>query len=135
MTVKQQARKKDQEKISELHNKYYGKKKAREAKKTEKANQQRIKATQVAPGEAKKAGVGIDDQPTRAQLMANAQKQGIKYFRILKRDELIVVLAIDQQTTLVNKQTNDARIRTIQDKAKARWKAGWGAKKKKEADK
>lgn len=65
-----------------------------------------------------------EKEPTRSELMAIARKQGIKYFRILTKDELIEALA--------NKQDNKPNSLLI-DQAKKRWKDGWGSKKAQEA--
>ena len=54
---------------------------------------------------------------TRAELMKEAQNKGIKYFRILNREELQAVL--DPNTP------QDIKQLTIES-AKLRWKAGWG---------
>lgn len=57
---------------------------------------------------------------TRASLMAEAHAKGVKYFRILNRDELQKVL---------DPNTDAAIAQETIDKAKIRWKAGWGTKK------
>ena len=129
MTTKQIERKKTREHISELHKKYYGKNKVKQEKETAKADKQRIGAHQgkekkkkpdVASGQKKTSGVEVkDSRPTRAQLMAIAQKQDIKYFRILTKDELITVLALSDE------QGKEKEIAKIQEAAKKRWKAGW----------
>lgn len=76
--------------------------------------------------EATATRVGIVDQAnkapkpdSRAALMAEAQKRGIKYFRILNKEELIEVL----RPGIV-----DAGINIITTAAKIRWQVGWGRK-------
>lgn len=62
------------------------------------------------------------EKKTRADLMAEAQKAGVKNFRVLNRAELEEVLKhIANPKTVVE----------IVDKAVARWKAGWGKGKEK----
>lgn len=53
---------------------------------------------------------------SRSDLMAKAKERGIKYFRIMTKGELFQVL--DHPGDIVS----------ITEKAKARWKTGWGAK-------
>ena len=62
---------------------------------------------------------------SRADLMAKAQAKGIKYFRILSKEELVKVL--DPMTTGHNQ---DEIIRV----AKERWQSGFGSKKKEPAN-
>lgn len=132
MTAKQTKRKKDQDKVHELHEKYYGKKKARQEK--EELVTAEKKAADVAPGQTIKTGVDISGHPnkdngkhTRAELMAQAQAKGIKYFRILHRDELEEVLRLHTE----NQPNSVAMITDIQVRAKKRWKAGWSSLKNK----
>ncbi|GAH17038.1 unnamed protein product [marine sediment metagenome] len=76
-----------------------------------------------------KAGSQADEQaqkdicgtPTRADLMYAARKDGLKYYRILSKEELI--------EALYNNQNNLPGNDEIINKAKARWKGGWGSKK------
>ena len=55
-------------------------------------------------------------------MMAEAQARGIKYFRILNKEELIRILGLtlDEDRNVADE---------IIDGAKKRWKAGWGTKK------
>jgi thiamine pyrophosphate-dependent acetolactate synthase large subunit-like protein len=55
---------------------------------------------------------------SRSDLMAQAKAQGIKYFRILTKNELETVLkaSADNNNDLIESTTNTA---------KERWKAGW----------
>ena len=75
-----------------------------------------------ASGDTIKPEVGIVDQAktpkegTRAQLMAEAQKKGIKYFRILSKDELDFVL---------HRAATEADITKTTEEARKRWQAGW----------
>lgn len=98
----------------------------------EKATKPEKKAADVAPGAKKTTGVGISSHPnkdngkhTRAELMAQAQAKGIKYFRILHHKELDEVLRLQKMNTDIS----NASISAIQDKAKKRWKAGWTSNK------
>ena len=59
---------------------------------------------------------------SRADLMAQAKNMGIKYFRILTRDELEIVLTLHVQG---GKAPDGRTFMEIIDQAKARWKAGW----------
>lgn len=59
--------------------------------------------------------------PKRNDLMIQAQKAGIKNFRILNREELMKVLDPDTSKNVIQK--------TIEG-AKTRWKAGFGKRKK-----
>ena len=56
--------------------------------------------------------------------MREAQSKGIKYFRILHREELEEVLGYYQ----MGGSENAAAILRVQEKAQKRWKAGWGTK-------
>ena len=78
----------------------------------------------VAPGKPVTTGVNMVDQAklgSRTQLMQEAQKRGIKYFRILTKDELTEVLS----------QTDKNYINGIIENAKNRWQAGWSKNKDK----
>ena len=55
---------------------------------------------------------------SRADLIKQAKEKGIKYFRILNKEELETILA----------GTTPETQSQIIEKAKARWKAGWGSK-------
>lgn len=59
---------------------------------------------------------------SRADLMNQAKAKGIKYYRIMTKEELASVLDYKEQG-------NEASIAEIQEEAKSRWKAGWGTKK------
>jgi hypothetical protein len=92
--------------LHELHEKHYGKKKiAKEKAKMEDAMKHHSKG------------------PTRNDLMLQAKVKGIKYFRILSKDELKEILDGAQQE----------RIDQITKAAEERWKAGWGTRKKVES--
>lgn len=58
---------------------------------------------------------------TRQALMLKAKEIGIKNFRVLNRDELVQVLSKDVTQELVDKVVTGAV---------ARWKSGWGTKKR-----
>lgn len=148
MTAKEKERKKTAEHIGQLHEKYYGKKKVREAAKTAKtakadkerkeAHQAAKKAADVAAVGTKTTGVGISSHPkegngklTRKELMSQAQAKGIKYFRILHREELTEVLK--QHDRIEVDSTAKSKIFAIQEVAQKRWKAGWTSLKDKEA--
>lgn len=62
-----------------------------------------------------KAGI-VGQAKSRAALMEEAKKQGIKYFRILSKQELTEIMA----------GAKPERIAELQNQAQARWKAGWG---------
>ena len=139
---------KDKEILDRIHDKHYGPgaKKQRRDRKGEKvakaikgqkeAKKAKASAPQ-APGAEIKTGVGIDDQAvatqpvtkkaskegSRAALIAEAQKLGIKYFRILTKEELkqALTLYIKGGTTPEGKTLPE-----IIEAAQARWKAGWG---------
>ena len=154
MTAKQIERKKTGEHISALHKKYYGKQEDHGKSKVDRAIDKRVaqKATEavnkklaqkgiavrfatkkkadIAPGAAQTTGVGISGHPeqgngkqTRAELMRQAQAQSIKYFRILHREELIEALRIQKIDTDLGRNA----LKAIQERAKKRWKAGWGS--------
>ena len=59
--------------------------------------------------------------PSRNDLMIEARARGIKYFRILSKKSLQIVLADG---------VHPDKIKAIQDEAVYAWKAGWGSKKK-----
>jgi hypothetical protein len=72
-----------------------------------------------------KPGNIVDQAPkaeSRAQLMAIAKEKGIKYFRILSKEELKQVL--DPGVPI-------EAMKAIIDAAKERWQAGWGKEKTK----
>lgn len=54
--------------------------------------------------------------PSRKDLIAEAQRRGIKYFRILTKEELIKVLT---------PETTKEEIKTITQAAIKKWKEGW----------
>jgi hypothetical protein len=116
-------------------------KERRARKKAKKASQTAPKQAQNEPKLTKKApknGIPAQDQApakndaqvpfkpveyprvTRAELMKEAQERGIKYFRILKREEL---------QTVLDPNTEPAVTQDTIEKAKLRWKAGWGTRK------
>lgn len=146
------AQQKSREDIDKLYTKHYGKSskaqiekakiiKATRGKAAIKAKKETdreiaLRITQPkASGEAKTAGVGIDDQAkqtqpvspavvkegTRAALMAEAQKRGIKYFRILTKQEL---------TDILKPGADQKYIDIVTGHAQKRWKQGWGSKSK-----
>lgn len=67
---------------------------------------------------------GAPKEGSRAALMAQAKAKGIKYYRILNKDNLRKVLDPAVSADSVN---------GIIIKAKEEWKSGWGSKKKPEA--
>lgn len=150
MTAKEREKKAQGELIHNLHEKYYtmgkGKHKARQQKKmieklAEEKRKEQIasseekKTADVAPVATKTTGVGISSQPKQAQgddgkltrkdLMAQAQAKGIKYFRILQREELKEVLKLHVQAEGSPGSPEGNRISEIQQAAQKRWKAGW----------
>lgn len=64
----------------------------------------------------------FSDGLSRADLMMQAKRQGIKNFRILNKEELVKV--IDEDTTA------DERNKIVSE-AVAKWKQGWGNRKEK----
>jgi len=161
MTAQQTTRKQAQEHVHELHEKYYGRKKAKQAQKAanitsqavEKVNRKLAKAgvpvqfatkklAEVASQGTKTTGVGISSHPKQAQegngkvtrksLMLQAQAAGVKYFRILSRSELEQILNKKGEVG-----ATPETVAQIQERAKVRWKAGWTNKagSKKEAEK
>jgi len=96
--------------VRELHDKYYGKKGAKNKKTKKDAQNTRI-AERVAPVLAEKS---------RNDLMLEAKAKGIKNFRILNKEELHKVL--DSNTTQEEQDT-------IIKAAVERWKAGWSKNK------
>jgi hypothetical protein len=112
--------KKQREQITKLHDKFYkGKKKSSVQKVNERLAKAGIgiqlveKAEPVLGNTGKPAG-------SRADLMAQAQLQGIKNFRVLNKKELTECLAnLDDRV----------KVAAIVVGAVARWKAGWGSKK------
>ena len=82
----------------------------------------RKKSTKKVP-EKKDAPPGNTEEKagSRAELMTQAQAKGIKNFRILNKEELTAVLY---------ESATPETIKSITSAAKARWKAGWGARKK-----
>lgn len=122
--------------ISNLHAKYYGggKKKADPVAKVVKT-----KAVDQVNAKLAKAGLPIKfvsskkeaDQEipllgktTRSSLMLEAKAKGIKYFRVLNKDELIKVLDMKKSGA------SDEQIAVITEAAKIRWQAGWSKNKK-----
>ena len=98
-------KKKSKEFLHELHDKYYGNKKAREPN-----------AMAKTPKEPKAK------EPSRNELMLQAKAKGIKNFRILNKQELAEIL---------KEKTTKERTNEIVAGAVARWKAGWGTSKQK----
>lgn len=125
--------------LNRIHSKFYANKKSKKVKQEERVvkvikDKKALKAEKIATPEAPvaeiKTGVGIIDQTplgntgekagSRADLMAQAQAGGIKYFRILTKEELTKVLA---------DSISPQEITVIQQAAQARWKGGWTKKK------
>ena len=109
MTAKQ--KKKDKEFLHKLHDKHYGKKKAKA---------QKAKAPAKTP-EKPKTGEPRGKGPSRNELMLQAKAKGIKNFRVINKQELADIL---------KEGTTQARIDEIISGAVARWKSGWGKGKK-----
>ena len=61
-----------------------------------------------------------DVNATRQDLMLQAKDRGIKNFRVLNKEELLVVLA---------EGVTQEQIDNVVSGAVARWKSGWGSKK------
>jgi hypothetical protein len=112
MTAKQ--KKQGKELLGKLHDKYYGKKKA----KAPKPNPETKAPEQAAPAAAET----LSKEPTRHELMLKAKERGIKNFRVINKQELVEIL---------KEGTTQERINEIVAGAVARWKAGWGKKKNK----
>ena len=135
---------KDKEILDQIHAKHYGNnklgKKAKQEAKVKKviADKKAIKEAKQAEVQApqpvcdtKSTKVGIVDQAlkapkvgSRAELMAEAQAKGIKYFRILNKEELEEILTTNP---------TPGRITEIQEVAKERWQVGWGKGTKKQS--
>jgi len=121
----------DKEFLHSIHEKHYGK-----GSKVKKENVKLVKVirqhkvkdalikAQDAQGGTIKEEVGIDTPPikagSRAALMQQAKDKGIKYFRILTKEELTKVL----QVTATKEE-----VEQIIETAKARWQAGMKEKK------
>ena len=106
MTAEQ--KKKSEEFLGKLHDKYYGKKKSKgQAAKT------KSKAETPSP----KEGIVLHDKATRNELMMTAKERGVKNFRVLNKQELA-----DALKNIGDQKAVDA----IVAGAVARWKAGWG---------
>lgn len=79
--------------------------------------------------EAKKNGTHVEEPrkksipfgESRNALMLKAKEKGIKNFRILNKEELLIVLKQDCQ---------ESTIQIIINTAVNRWKSGWGSKNK-----
>jgi hypothetical protein len=100
-------KKKDKEFLHKLHDKYYGKKKA-------KAQKSKVPVKQPEKSETDQAsGKGL----SRNELMLQAKAKGIKNFRVINKQELVEIL---------REGTTQERIDEIVSGAVARWKAGWG---------
>ncbi len=98
-------KKKSKEFLHELHDKYYGNKKAKEPK-----------AVAKTPKEPKAK------EPSRNELMLQAKAKDIKNFRILNKQELAEILKED---------TTKERVNEIVAGAVTRWKVGCGTSKQK----
>lgn len=98
--------------VRELHDKYYGKKSAKNkgAKKD------------VENGRITEAMAPVLTKKSRNDLMIEAKTKGIKNFRVLNKAELGLIL--------VDGVTQD-QIDKVVSGAVARWKSGWGSKKDK----
>jgi len=93
--------------VKEIHEKYYGKKGAKNKKAKIDAQNGRI-AERVA---------SVSGEKSRNDLMLEAKAKGIKNFRILSKNELMHVIAEG-----ITQQEIDALVAG----AVARWKSGWG---------
>jgi len=114
---KEVIKKKRAKTIDELHAKYYGSGSKHSKKHAQKAQvEARVKAKQSGDPDAvaKLGPVGI----SRADLMDQAKKKGIKNFRVLNKAEL---------EEAVKPSTSQERIKAIVTGAVARWKAGWSS--------
>ena len=70
----------------------------------------------------------VPKEGSRTAMMERAKDLGIKYFRILSKEDLTKVLSFGDQPDHVQQ----LQILSIQSAAKKRWQAGWGSKKKAE---
>lgn len=111
MTVKEKQKKE----AAELRAKYYGKKKNRDRDKIAEmdATLSSVPST-VLGNTGRVAG-------SRADLMDQVRARGVKNFRILNKDELEFVLCDNQ---------SPENISACVAAAVARWKSGWGTRKK-----
>ena len=66
----------------------------------------------------------------RSDLMKEAKEKGIKYFRILNKEELAKILSFGDSPD----QMQQLQTLNIQSAAKQRWQAGWGSKPKEPAN-
>ena len=120
MTV-QAKKQSDKEFLGKLHDKYYGPG-SKSAKKKAKNGKVDAMVKAKLSGKAVVTADSASTSSSRAQLMEQARKNGIKNFRILSKVEL----------EEVNKSgTSQERIKEIVSAAVARWKSGWGTKSKK----
>jgi len=110
MTAKQ--KKQSKKFLGKLHDKYYGKKKAKTPK----------PKPETKTPEQPKTPETLVKEPTRHELMLKAKERGIKNFRVINKQELVEIL---------KEGTSQERINEIVAGAVARWKAGWGKKKNK----
>jgi len=72
-------------------------------------------------GKKTKGSMAMDPEESRAILMMKARQKGIKNFRILNKAELLEA---------IQEGTPPERTLEIINQAVARWKAGWGSRKK-----
>ena len=115
---------KEPDSIDRLHEKYYGAgSKAAKRKAKEQKLKDAVKARQAAdkePSQPANVPERIAEPTisnTRKALMLEAKNKGVKYFRILSRQELATVLS---------PATAPDQIEAITSAAIARWKGGWG---------
>lgn len=93
--------------VHDLHQKYYGNKSGKKA-------EQKTVVQERADTIIKEKG------PSRADLADRAKSRGIKYTQILSKEDL---LFIDSNTLSADE------LQQIIDRAKNKWKAGWGTRK------
>jgi hypothetical protein len=101
--------------ISELHDKYYGKKKPA-IKETDRETALRI-APELKP--SLNEGIILHTGASRNELMLQAKGKGIKNYRVLNKQEL---------SDALKNIGNQVEVDRIVAGAVARWKSGWGKK-------
>lgn len=120
-------KKKSNELLSKLHDKYYGKKESTVQKVNEKLAKKGIPIQFTASKKEDKSpspkeGIVMHAGATRNDLMMTVKARGVKNYRILNKRELTDVL----------KNIGDQKhINIVVEGAVRRWKSGWSKKKQK----
>lgn len=122
-------KKKSNELLNKLHDKYYGKKKSAVQKVNEKLAEKGIPIQLAASKKEDKSpspkeGIVMHAGASRNDLMMTAKARGIKNYRILNKKEL---------TDILKDIGNKKYINTVVEEAVKRWKASWGKGKKHKA--